>query len=411
MSLKEVKVRISDLEIGMYVCRLDRPWIETPYVLQGFLLKSQDDIDQLLKYCKFVYVDVLLSKQPETHQTNQQTKALTNNQLKQSLTGVKPRKYKDTTELEDELKSARDNHGALANAAENIMVDISNNKNLALPALKKAITPMVDSIIRNPDAFSWLTRMKSKDNYTYNHSVSVSVWAVAFGRHLGLPKKDLQSLAIGALLFDAGKMKLPDKLINNSKRFNQYEFKLVKQHVDYSMDIIRSIEGISDDVLQMIQTHHERHNGGGYPNGLSGNQIPIFGKIAGIVDCYDAITSERPFATAMSPHDAVKKLYEWRDIDFQAELVEQFIQVVGIYPVGTVVELSDGRVGVIVTQHRTWRLRPQIMLLLDSNKDPYNNFDILNLFTEVTDEDGNALDIVKSIEPGIYGIDPEQFYL
>jgi hypothetical protein len=161
----------------------------------------------------------------------------------------------------------------------------------------------------------------------------------------------------------------------------------------------------------MVQTHHERHNGSGYPNGLSGNRISIFGKIAGIVDCYDAIISERPFAYAMSPHDAIKKLYEWRDLDFQAELVEQFIQVVGIYPVGTVIELSDGRVGVVYAQNRVWRLRPQVMLLLDQNKDAYSNFDIINLMSETSDADGNSLDIVRSVEPGMYGIDPEQFYL
>lgn len=411
MSLKEIKVRLPDLEPGMYISRLDRPWLDTPYVLQGFHIKSQDDIDELLKHCEYVYVDVELSKVQEKATPKFSKKALSSDEEKQLLTNVKPKKYKDNTVLEDELNSARDSHGALSNIAEDIMVDISNNKKLDLPSLKKAINPMVDSIIRNPDAFAWLTRMKSKDNYTYNHSVSTSVWSVAFGRHLGLPKKDLQSLAIGGLLLDVGKMKLPDKLINNTKRFNQYEFKLVKQHVDLSAEIVSSINGLNEDIVTMINTHHERHKGGGYPRGLSGNNIPIFGKIAGIVDCYDAIISERPYASAMSPHDAVKKLYEWRDIDFQAELVEQFIQVVGIYPVGTIVELTDGRVGVVVVQHRMWRLRPQVMLLLDENKDVYSNFDVINLYTEVTAEDGSPLDIVKSVEPGVYGIDPEQFYL
>jgi HD-GYP domain-containing protein (c-di-GMP phosphodiesterase class II) len=216
---------------------------------------------------------------------------------------------------------------------------------------------------------------------------------------------------MGALLFDVGKMRLPEKLINNSNRYNQYEFKLVKQHVQHSVDIVRSIGGISEDVVSMVQTHHERHNGSGYPVGIKGNSIPIFGRIAGIVDCYDAIISERPFAYAISPHNAIKKLYEWRNIDFQAELVEQFIQVVGIYPVGTVVELSDGRVGVVFAQNRVWRLRPQIMLLLDENKEAYSDFDIINLMTVTKDTAGNSLDIARSVEPGMYGIDPEQFYL
>ena len=411
MALTEIKVRIPDLEPGMYVCRLDRPWLETPYLLQGFLIRSQEDIDELLKYCQYVYVDVERSKVVEKPKPAYQQTSHSSDEEKEFLTGRKPVKYKDQTERVEELKTARENHRVLANVVEGIMVDISNNKKLDLPGLHKAVNPMVDSIIRNPDAFAWLTRMKHKDDYVYNHSVSSSVWAVAFGRHLGLPKEDLQALAIGALLFDVGKVKLPDKLINNTKRFNQYEFKLVKQHVDLSIEILRTIDGIDEKIVEMVATHHERHNGGGYPRGLSGNAIPIYGKIAGIVDCYDAIISERPFASPMSPHDAVKKLYEWRDIDFQAELVEQFIQVVGIYPVGTIVELSDGRVGVIIAQNRVWRLRPQIMLLLDEDKEAYREFDVINLFTNVTGLDGKSLDIVKSVEPGIYGIDPEQFYL
>lgn len=411
MSLKEIKVRLPDLELGMYVSRLDRPWLETKYVLQGFFIKSKDDIDELLKHCEYVYVDVERSKSSDKGAQSFSQKVLSSDEEKELLTGVKPRRYKEKVELDEELKSARESHGALSTIAADIMVDISKNKKLDLPSLKKAINPMVDSIIRNPDAFAWLTRMKTKDNYTYNHSVSTSIWSVAFGRHLGLPKKDLQILAIGGLLLDVGKMKLPEKLINNTKRYNQYEFKLVKQHVELSVEIVRTIKGVSEDVINMIMTHHERHKGGGYPKGLSGNNIPIFGRIAGIVDCYDAIISERPYASAMSPHDAVKKLYEWRDVDFQAELVEQFIQVVGIYPVGTIVELTDGRVGVIVIQHRVWRLRPQVMLLLNEKKEIYSDFDVVNLFTEVTDADGNALDIAKSVEPGMYGIDPEQFYL
>lgn len=420
MSIKEIKVAITDLKPGMYVCRLDRPWVETPYLLQGFHIKSEEEIERLLEYCEYVFIDAERSKVNEkvlpfptssSKNSKLNTKIYTGEQEKFELTNIKPINYKDKTSKEEELASATGSHILLSHAIGNFMQDIANNKKLELPALRSAINPMVDSIIRNPDAFAWLTRIKNKDNYTYNHAVSASVWAVAFGRHLGLPKKDLQSLAIGAMLFDVGKVKLPEKLINHKKRFNQYEFKLVKKHVDYSLDIIREIKGINDDVIDMVQTHHERYNGSGYPGGLSGNQIPLFGKIAGIVDCYDAIISERPFTSAISPHDAVKKLYEWRNLDFQAELVEQFIQVVGIYPVGTIVELSDGRVGIIISQNRVWRLRPQVMTLLNENKEPLINFDTINLFTETEDASGNSLDILRSIEPGLYGIDPEEFYL
>ena len=410
MSIEQIKVRTPDLLEGMYVARLDRPWLETPYKVQGFYIKNQKDIDKLLHYVDYVFVDVTKSK-PAGQAQNQQGSNLSESEKKQNLTKVKPRQYKDDPDFKTEMKTAIESHTVLTTGVGDVMHDISSNQKLKMPMLRKVVTPMVESIIRNPDAFSWLTMLKTRDDYSYNHSVSSAIWAAAFGRNLGLPKKDLLALATGALLFDVGKVKLPEKLLQNPNRYNQTEFKLVKQHVEYSVEIVESIEGIGANVVEMVATHHERHNGSGYPRGLKGDQIPIFGKIAGIVDCYDALISDRVYAAAISPHDAVRKLYDWSNIDFQLELVEQFIQVVGIYPVGTIVELSDGRVGAIVAHHRVWKLRPKIMLILDKNKKPYSDFTIIDTYDTETGEDGDPLNIIKSVEPGLYGIDPRQFYL
>jgi putative nucleotidyltransferase with HDIG domain len=413
MALKEVKVLLANLKPGMYVSRLDRPWRDAPYPLQGFFIHSQEDIDKLLEYCDTVIVDVARSSSPKDQKRKSDSKTDKKNDMavKQSLIHMKPKRYKDTSSRKEELVEAEKSYRTLSDVTSEMLNNIVNNKKLDMPQLKKAVNPMIDSVLRNPDAYAWLTRLKHADNYTYNHSICCAVWAVAFGRHLGMPRKDLQSLALGALLFDVGKMKLPEKLINNPKRFNNIEFKIVKKHVEHSLEILAETDDINEDVYNMIKMHHERHNGSGYPDGLKGDQINIYGKIAGLVDCYDAMISERVFASPLSPHDAVKKFYEWRNIDFQSELVEQFIQIVGIYPVGTLVELSNGMVGVIVNQHRVWRLRPQIMLLLNGNKEALDDFKTIDLFVQTIDEEGESLDIVKSVEPGMYGIDPDEFYI
>jgi hypothetical protein len=161
----------------------------------------------------------------------------------------------------------------------------------------------------------------------------------------------------------------------------------------------------------MMEFHHERHGGHGYPRGISGNDIPVFGRIAAIVDCYDAITSRRPYAPAMSPSHAVKKLYAWRDIDFDAELVEEFIQAIGIYPAGTLVELSNGEVGVATAGYRTRRLRPQLLLVLDRDKKPYAEPRPLDLLTVTHEQDGKPLEIATSLEPGSFGVNPETLVL
>jgi hypothetical protein len=155
----------------------------------------------------------------------------------------------------------------------------------------------------------------------------------------------------------------------------------------------------------MAAYHHERHSGRGYPNGLAGTDIPVFARIAGIVDCYDAITSQRAYANPMSPSQAIKLLYQWRDVHFQAELVEEFIQAIGLYPAGTLVQLSSGEVAIVVAESRTRRLRPNVMVLLDADKKPIDDIRTIDLMQETHMENGEPLDIVDSLEAEAYGID------
>lgn len=410
MSLAQEKVLTSELKPGMYVARLDRPWLETPFKVQGFLLKSQKNIDYLAKHCDFVYIDIEKSEFTKD-QADPKVSHLSDEEQKQLLINAKPRRYEEKVDFKSELETAYGKHEQLCDATTDVIALATKNEKIHLPTIKKAVMPMVESVIRNPGAFSWLAMMKKLDGYAYNHSVSASIWAAAFGRNLGLPIKDIQAVAMGALLFDVGKARLPEKLILNPNRYNKVEYKMAKTHVEHSLDIVGSIKGIRDDVVEMVATHHERHDGNGYPSGLKGSSIPLFGKLAGIIDCYDAITSDRHYASAISPHEAVKKLYDWSGTDFQSELVEQFIQVVGVYPVGTLVELSDGRVGVVVAHHRVRRLRPRVMMVLSKNKELYKRFKIENLYEQEQGEDGLPLNIIRSVEPKRYGIDPSQFYL
>jgi putative nucleotidyltransferase with HDIG domain len=271
--------------------------------------------------------------------------------------------------------------------------------------VKQSVDPMIDSISRNPDACIWLARLKQQDTYTYQHSVGASIWAVALGRQLGLPRPDLRSLAIGGLLFDIGKLRLTPELLGTARSLTDDEFGELRSHVTLGVEMIKDSGLMNKDVLDMVAHHHERHDGSGYPGGLSGDDIPVFARIAAIVDCYDAITSHRSYSRAIPPSAAIKKLYEWRDLEFQAELVEEFIQAVGIYPAGTLVELSSGEVAVVVAEYRTRRLRPKVMVLLDANKEACLEIKMIDLLTEKMTADGRPLEITSSLEPEAYGID------
>lgn len=399
-----LKVLTADLEIGMFVSSLDRPWLETPFVLQGFQLESEKDIERLRKYCDYVYIDTQQSRLEKST-----IRRKVSNRPRVSKAQMFPNRtlktYIDKADWKDEYPKAQSAVKALSESLDDIFGNVSRGEGLDMVRIKRAVEPMIDSISRNPDACIWLARMKQEDHYTYQHSLGASIWAVSLGRQLGLPKSDLRSLAIGGLLFDTGKLQLDKELLTANRPLTEDEFEVVKSHVGLGVESIQQSGIMNRDVIDMVSYHHERHDGSGYPEGLSGDKIPIFARIAAIVDCYDAITSHRSYARATSPSIAIKKLYEWKDIDFQAELVEEFIQAVGIYPAGTLVELSSGEVAVVMAEYRTRRLRPKVMVLLDADKAPLVDVKMVDLLHQKETEDGRPLDIVSSLEPEAYGID------
>jgi HD-GYP domain-containing protein (c-di-GMP phosphodiesterase class II) len=402
--LEIIKVLTADLEIGMYVSSLDRPWLETPFLLQGFHLDSQQEIDRLREYCDYVYIDTSQSKLAAA--TIRRKVSSGPRQSKEQMFPNRTLKtYEDSADWKGEYPKAQNAVTTLSESLSDIFANVERGQGLDMAGIKRAVEPMIDSISRNPDACIWLARMKQEDQYTYQHSLGVSIWAVALGRQLGLPKSDLRSLAIGGLLFDVGKLQLDNELLTSNRPLTKDEIETVKSHVRLGVESIENSGILNRDVLDMVSYHHERHDGSGYPEGLSGDRIPIFARIAAIVDCYDAITSHRSYARATSPSIAIKQLYEWKDIDFQAELVEEFIQAVGIYPAGTLVELSSGEVAVVMAEYRTRRLRPKVMVLLDAEKQQLAEVKMINLLVQKVTDDGGPLDIVSSLEPEAYGID------
>jgi len=402
--LEVIKVYTADLEVGMYVSSLDRPWLETPFSIQGFKLESDSEISELRKHCHYVYVDTTKSKQePAILRRKVRNRP---RQSKQELFSQRRlTNYADGSDWSEEYPKAKSAVARLSEGIDEIFSDVSRGKGIDVVRIKRSVEPMIDSITRNPDACIWLARMKQEDQYTYQHSLGASIWAVALGRQLGLPKSDLRSLAIGGLLFDVGKLAVDPDLLNVDRALTEEEFQSVRSHVEKGVAMIQQTGLMNTDVLDMVAHHHERHDGSGYPQGLKGDEIPVFARIAAIVDCYDAITSHRSYARAIPPSTAIKMLYEWKDIDFQAELVEEFIQAVGIYPAGTLVELSSGEVAVVVAEYRTRRLRPQVMVLLDADKQPLSTIKTIDLIAQTTTSDGRKLDIVSSLEPDAYGID------
>lgn len=425
----EVKTSVDGLEIGMFVSRLDRPWIKTPFDLEGIKITSPEDIERIRKYCSYVYIDVeqgvspdprywILNNAPE-HQIFGEDPAPRSQaaiaEIKREYQSLRKTTYQNSEKFSVEVETAARTSEALSHEYKQLLSDLEKGREIDLSVVKAGVSDMVESVTRNPAAMMWIVQLKKLDEYSYSRALGTSVWCATFGRHLGLEVKSINKLAFGGLVLDLGKCRLPPAILHKKGGLTDDELKLVREHVDQSVRILIDNESkkggrnrLDFDVLQMVSTHHERYDGSGYPQGVTNDDIPMFGRIAGIVDSYDAMTSERPYMESrpLSPHEAITELYGLRDIKFQAELVEQFIQTVGLYPTGSLVELNTGQVGAVVETNGLRRLQPTLMLLLDENKEPYTEFKRLNLTTA-----GDAIRVERGLEPGAYGINMQELFL
>ena len=442
---KRIKIDAADVMPGMFVAQLDRPWLETPFLFQGFEVREESEIDQLRHYCQYVYVDIKRSAMSESDIESRSRKeadpVLVAFDKKASDQKAKPKssgffrrvaekfarldptgtmtmkldgvhQYRNKVSTRKEAPKAANAYQNAVHIMNNVLTQVREGRTVDVDTVRSAVSPMIDSVLRNPDAMSWFMTLQKQDDYSYHHAISCSVWAVVLGRHLGFDRRSLDKLAIGGMLLDIGKTRVPQEIVSKPGELSPYEADLMCQHVDFSLDMVKSSKGISRDVLDMVESHHERYDGSGYPRGLAGADIPVYGRIAGIVDCYDAMVTARPYADARSSYDAVRELNNLAGTLFQKELVEQFVQALGMFPTGSLVELNTGQVGIVVEQNRVRRLRPKVMICLDAAKQPVSKFVTLDLRKfETNTSDPNAVWITHGLEPGAFGIDPHDYFM
>jgi len=411
------KVAVTDLRVGMYVAELDRPWRETPFLFQGFEIRTDDELTQLRSLCQHVYIDAapapgtpnaprrpMLVTTPTTLSAEANAPAYTVLKRFYDEPHRTPR-YRDQVPLEVELAQARELEIQTKTLIYDIMDDARLGRMVDTERAKHVVAGLVQSVMRNPDALVSLNQLKNKDEYTALHSLRVCVLSLAFARHLELSDDQLHIVGLGALLHDIGKMKVPNEVLNKPGRLTAEEFEIMKTHVPHGVKIAEAGRAVPPAAIELIATHHERVDGSGYTSGLKGEGISLFGQIAAIADCYDAITSDRVYHNGVSAHEALGKLYSWRNINFHEQLVEQFIQCMGIYPIGSIVELNTGSIGVVIATNRMRRLKPRVALVLNADKTPFGTRKIIDLHQEA-EGNGSALEIRKVLPHGAFGINP-----
>jgi len=413
----------------MYVEKLDRPWLDTPYLLEGVWITSTDDIKELKKLCEYVYIseekgqnldNIIIKISTTSHsipsirggssapsQINYDIEHT--NERPQGSQGKTFTINKVTVPFEEEIGKAREIHRKANEVISDLYEDVRLGKSINATGAKEMVNQMVDSIVRNPDAQVWLTHLKNKDEYTAIHSLNVCIFSIAFGRHLGISDDSLNLLGLGGLMHDLGKIRVPLEVLNKPGKLTKDEFDVMKKHPEHGGSILTTTKGLSPEVIDVALSHHERMNGSGYPYGLRGRDISLYGRIVSIVDIYDAITSNRVYRNSMRTVDAMTQLYTMRQGFLDSQLVEQFIQCIGIYPVGSIVELYSGEIGIVIEINREHRLRPKILLILDEDKQKYKPFRIVDLAQFEMMSYDTEYDIISVHPAGSFGIDVRDF--
>lgn len=387
LSRKEVSIPVDKVRIGMRVTRLDRPWEETQFLFQGFEVTTLGQIRHLQDTCQHVYVDALSVTQQDLTGPH----AIT-------ATGEPSVRYTDQRTVIEELPRGVQSYGELKQHFFEVLESVRKSDAIDVERVRPYVHSCVDSIVSNPSALFWLTRLKHRDFYTAEHSLRVCILAVSLGRELGFPREQLDALGLAALLHDVGKTRIPNAILNKPGPLTPAEMEVMKTHTTLGADLLALQQGISDTVVNVALLHHERMLGGGYPTGRPGPEIPRFARLVSIVDAYDAMTSERCYKPAMPSMDSLSILYKARHSVFDGEMVEAFIRLVGLYPPGSLVELNTGEVAIVISNNVS-RLRPSIMIQLDANKHP-----VPHRTVNLSEAEHSDLTIVRSLPGNAHGL-------
>jgi putative nucleotidyltransferase with HDIG domain len=399
------KLQSSQLRPGMFIHDLNCGWMDHPFLSTRFKVESGKDIQKIREAgLREVYIDTELGLDVDDAPTATEVQRELDREM---LKLAEKETAAPRTSTREELSRANKIHAEANLIMRGIMNDVRLGRQVQVEMMEPMVEKMTASILRNNGALLSLTRIKNKDEYTFQHSVSVAALLIAFCRGLDLDEDTLRHAGLGGMVHDVGKMQTPDNILNKPGKLTDDEFVVMRHHVVASREILEITPNIPQTALQVAAQHHERYDGSGYPHRMKGDDISRIGQMAAIIDVYDAITSERVYHKGMAPTDALRKLFEWSKFHFNPELVHAFAKVVGIYPVGALVRLESERLAVVVEQRESSMLQPLVRVMFDAKRDFYLKPEDVDLSRPLGK--GGADRIVGHEPPEKWRIEPMKF--
>lgn len=363
------KVDSSQLKVGMYVHDLSCDWMTHPFMRNRFLLRSDEEIRKIIAAgIHDVVIDNSKGLDVQDAPTVAQAAAAIERELVQIASAPQ---LVTRVSLGMELARATQLRKQATGLVRTVMADVRLGNAVDLDRVEPMVEDITESILRNPGALVGLLRIKTKDDYTFLHSISVCALMVAFCRSRGMDAATTHQAGLGGLLHDTGKALVPDAILNKPGPLSPEEFALVKRHPRDGHAILLQTPEVGPIPLDIALHHHERRDGSGYPDGLAGDAIGELAQMAAIVDVYDALTSERSYHKAIPAADALRKIYEWSKFHFNPVFAQDFMRCVGIYPVGTMVKLESGRLAVVIEAHESNLLAPKVNVFFSTRSNAY----------------------------------------